>query len=86
MNELIVVMQQFGEDIIWMMESPECLERQKQKAVKMQKQINEIISNFPSNSRAAEMESPGQWGNIHSSSKKPSYSYHTLSSQLAIII
>ena len=73
-------MHQFGEEHHWMMKSAECLEQQKEKAVKMQKQINEITSNLLSNSRAAEMESPGQWGNIHSSSKKPSYSYHTLSS------
>ena len=59
------------------MESAECLEQQTEKAVKMQTQINEITSNFPSSSRAAGVELPGQWGDIHSSSKKLSKSTRT---------
>ena len=48
------VMDQFGEEHHWMKESAECLEQWPEKAVKMQKQINEISSDFPSNSRAVE--------------------------------
>ena len=53
-------MDQFGEEHHWMTEGAECLEQQTVKAVKMQKQINEISCNFPSNSRAAGVELPGQ--------------------------
>ena len=40
-------MDQFGEEHHWMKESAECLEQWSEKAVKMQKQINEISSDFP---------------------------------------
>ena len=60
-----------------MRKSAECLEQQTWKAVNMHKQINEITSFFPSNSRAAGVKFPGQWGDIYSSSKKPSKSTRT---------
>ena len=60
MDEFSKVMDQFGKEHNWTKESAECLERWTEKAVKMQKQINEITSNFPSSSRAAGVELPGQ--------------------------
>ena len=53
------VMDQFGEEHHWMKESAECLEQWSDKAVKMHKQINEISSDFSSNSRTVEVELPG---------------------------
>ena len=71
MDELSKVMEQFEEEHNWAKQSAECLEWQTEKAVKMQKLSNEITSNFPSSSRAAGVELPGQWCDIYSNSKKP---------------
>ena len=48
MDEFSKVTDQFGGEHYWTKESAECLEQQTEKAVKMQKQINEITSNFHS--------------------------------------
>ena len=57
-----------------MKKSAECLEQRTEKAVHIQNQINEITS---SSSRAAGVELPGQWRDIHNTSKKPSESTRT---------
>ena len=46
-DEFSKIMDQFGVEHHWMKESAEFLEQQSEKAVKMQKDINEIYCNFP---------------------------------------
>ena len=70
MGKFSKVMDQFGEECQWMRESAEYLEQLTEKAVKMQKQIDKITSNFPSSSRSARVKLPGHCSDIHSSSKK----------------
>ncbi|XP_065893122.1 clustered mitochondria protein homolog isoform X2 [Dysidea avara] len=61
--------EKFGESHHRTLESTECLQQLTEKAVKMQKKINEITSKFPSSSRTPVTSEPSSGGDVKKTNK-----------------